>query len=136
PPYTEILKKKDRAYTCILFQSHYGYFVCVPYRSEINHRYAYKFKKSKRSQKHKSGLDYTKIVIIDDVRFIGNKDAIIDKDEYNETVMNIEKIKRGALNYVDDYIKHTSGVVILHKKEFNRRYAFSTLKYFHKEMGI
>ena len=34
PPCREILKKQQRAYNCLLFQSHYGYFICVPYRSK------------------------------------------------------------------------------------------------------
>ena len=38
PPYTEILKKNQRAYNCLLFQSHYDYFICIPYRSEITHK--------------------------------------------------------------------------------------------------
>lgn len=67
PPYIEILKKQQRAYNCILFQSHYDYFICVPYRTEISHSYAYKFTSSSRSILHKSGLDYTKIVIINKV---------------------------------------------------------------------
>jgi len=41
PPYTEILKKNQRAYNCLLFQSHYDYFICIPYRSEITHKYAF-----------------------------------------------------------------------------------------------
>ena len=41
PPYTEILKKDQRAYNCLLFQSHYDYFICIPYRSEITHKYAF-----------------------------------------------------------------------------------------------
>ena len=36
PPYVEILKKK-RAYNCILFQTHYDYYICVPYRTEVSH---------------------------------------------------------------------------------------------------
>lgn len=99
PPYVEIMKKRQRAYTCILFQTHYGYFICVPYRTEISHKYAYHFKNSKRSQKHKSGLDYTKIVILSETKYIDTKDALIDKDEYNETVMYLEKIKSEALKY-------------------------------------
>ena len=136
PPYKEILKKKERAYTCLLFQTHYDYFICVPFRTEISHKYAYKFNNSKRSKKHNSGLDYTKIVIISDTKYLDNKDAIIDKDEYNETVVHIEKIKQDALDFVEDYLKHIRGEVMLHKKEFGRRYNYSTLKYFHKEMGI
>ena len=38
PPYTEILKNNQRAYNCLLFQSHYDYFICIPYRSEITHK--------------------------------------------------------------------------------------------------
>jgi protein AbiQ len=64
PPYKEMLKKQKRAYNCLLFQTHYNYFICIPYRSEITHSNAYLFRKSNRSKKHKSGLDYTKILII------------------------------------------------------------------------
>lgn len=36
--YKEILRKNDRPYECILFQTHYNYFICVPYRTEITHK--------------------------------------------------------------------------------------------------
>ena len=45
PPYQEIMQKRQRGYDCILFQSHYDYYICVPYRTEISHAYAYHFKK-------------------------------------------------------------------------------------------
>lgn len=57
PPCREILKKRQRAYNCLLFQTHYDYFICIPFRTEISHGYAYHFKKSARSRVHKSGLD-------------------------------------------------------------------------------
>ena len=136
PPYIEILKKKQRAYNCILFQTHYGYFICVPYRTEISHKYAYHFKNSARSIMHKSGLDYTKIVLITDTKFIDTQDALIDKDEYNETMVNLEKIKSEALAFVEEYVSHIKGEQLLHPKEFKRRYLFSPLKYFHAEMGV
>ena len=136
PPYIEILKKKQRAYNCILFQTHYGYFICVPYRTEISHKYAYHFKNSARSIMHKSGLDYTKIVLITDTRFIDTQDALIDKDEYNETMVNLEKIKAETLAFVEEYVSHIKGEQLLHPKEFKRRYLFSPLKYFHAEMGV
>ena len=136
PPYIEILEKKQRAYNCILFQTHYGYFICVPYRTEISHKYAYHFKNSARSIMHKSGLDYTKIVLITDTRFIDTQDALIDKDEYNETMVNLEKIKAEALAFVEEYVSHIKGEQLLHQKEFKRRYLFSPLKYFHAEMGV
>ena len=136
PSHTEILQKNSRAYNCLLFQTHYDYFIAVPYRSEITHKYAYHFKYSKRSRKHKSGLDYTKIVILDKTEYLDTKDAIIDKDEYNETVKNFETIKEQVLKYVEDYIGQQKGEKVLDEKEFQRRYRFSTLKYFHKELGI
>jgi hypothetical protein len=50
--------------------------------------------------------------------------------------MNLKRIKREALKYVEDYVAHIKGVRALHPQEFRRRYAFSSLKYFHKELGI
>ncbi|MBP3678381.1 MAG: hypothetical protein J6I97_08565, partial [Agathobacter sp.] len=116
--------------------THYDYFIAVPYRSEIAHKYAFHFKKSKRSRQHKSGLDYTKIVILDKTEYLDIKDAIIDRDEYNETMINLERIKEEALVFVEDYINHVNGTEKLHELEFERRYKYSTLKYFHKEMGL
>ena len=59
-----------------------------------------------------------------------------NKDEFNETMVNLERIKKEALAFVEDYVEHVKGTRVLHKKEFYRRYVFSPLKYFHKELGI
>ena len=136
PPYVEILKKDKRAYNCILFQTHYDYYICVPFRTEISHPYAYHFKNSSRARSHKSGLDYTKIVIINKSEYIDNKDAVVDRDEFVETISNIRRIKREALEFVEDYVAHMQNVKCLQVQEFNRRYQYSPLKYFHKELGI
>ena len=134
--YPEILTKNRRAYNCILFQTHYDYFICVPFRSEIKHKYAFRFKKSKRSKQSKSGLDYQKIIIIKNLDYIDEKPGIIDKDEYKETVNNIEKIKREALKFVEEYVKYHKAEKTLDKEEFQRRYKWSTLQYFHAELGL
>ncbi len=134
--HTDILKKNNRAYNCLLFQTHYNFLIAVPYRSEIAHKYAYRFRYSKRSKKHKSGLDYTKIIIVEQNEYLDTKDAIIDNDEYNETIRNFEKIKQEVLKYVEDYIDYVQGKKVISEKEFERKYRFSTLKYFHKELGI
>ena len=131
PPYEEMMKKTKRAYNCLLFQSHYDYFICIPYRTEIRHKYAFRFTTTRRSQIHKSGLDYSKIVIIAKTEYIDSVDAIIDKDEFNETMINLERIKQEALLFVEDYVAHMNGTKKLHEKEFARRYGFSTLMYFH-----
>ena len=119
-----------------MFQTHYDYFICIPYRTEINHPYAFHFKTTERSKVHKSGLDYSKIVIIAKTEYIDFTDAIIDKDEFNETMVNLMRIKKEALDFVEDYVEHIKGIKLLHKREFIRRYGFSSLKYFQKELGI
>lgn len=136
PPYKEILKKEGRAYNCLLFQTHYDFFICIPYRSEITHKYAYHFKGTSRSVRHKSGLDYTKIVIINNSTYIDSKDALIDKDEFKETIIHLKKIKKEALKFVEDYMKHMTKQQLLSLQEFKRRYSFSPLQYFHKELNI
>lgn len=130
------MKKKQRAYNCLLFETHYTYFICIPFRSEISHPYAYHFKKSKRSQKHKSGLDYSKIVIIKNKNYVGNKDAVIDKDEFKETMIRLDKIKYEALKFVEDYVAHLNKTRELDDREFKRRYTYSSLQYFHDKLGV
>ena len=135
PPYKEIVRKNNRPYNCLLLQSHYGYFICIPYRSHINHKYAFKFKNSVRSRRTNSGLDYSKIVIVQKSEYIGTKDAIIDKDEFNETRDNIEYIKNDAQKYIDHYVDYLLGKPIKYdEKEFKRIYRYSTLQYFHSEL--
>lgn len=136
PPYREIMKKHGRAYACLLFQTHYDYYICIPYRTEISHPYAYHFKKSIRSRKHQSGLDYSKIIIINKNEYIDSVDAVVDKDEFNETMIHLDTIKREALAYVEDYVKYKKQEIKLHPREFARRYQYSTLPYFHRELGI
>lgn len=95
------------------------------------------FQNSVRSQRDRSGLDYSKIVIISDSKYLGATDAIVDKDEYNETRNNIEYIKNDAQRYIDDYVGYLMGTVKkTDKKKFSRIYQYSTLQYFHKELGI
>lgn len=136
PPYHEILKKTNRSYDCLLLQNHYDYFICVPYRTEINHEYAYHFTDSKRASCHHSGLDYSKMVIVKNSAFLDKRDSIIDQDEYVETIRNIVKIHQDATAFLSDYIGHVKGNSPLHHREFLRRYQFSTLEYFHKELEL
>ena len=135
--YKEIARKGERPYNCLLLQSHYEYYICIPYRSHINHKYAYKFKNSARSKRTNSGLDYSKIIIITDEIYIGTTDAVVDQDEYNETRDNIGYIRNDAQKYINDYVDYLSGRQTKYdKREFERTYKYSTLQYFHNELGI
>lgn len=128
--FPEILDKRKRAYNCMIFQWYDNYFICIPFRTEMRHSYGYRFRKSRRSEKHHSGLDYTKMLILSDARYLSEKQAVIDTDEYKEMRENINKIAKGAFNYLKDYILHIKGIRLLQPEEFRRRYQYSALRYF------
>ena len=133
--YPELLQKSERPYACLLINLR-EYYICIPYRTHIDHTNSYRFKYSVRAKHNKSGLDYSKMAIINNSVFIDKIPTLIDKDEYNETMINIEKIVSSSLKYIDTYINHLNGIEKIHEKEFLRKYKYSTLPYFHKELRI
>jgi hypothetical protein len=135
--YPELMHKLGRPYTCLLIDSHEGFFICVPFRSSINHKNAFFFKGTVLSQRTKSGLDYSKIVIISNPDYIDSSTAaVVDQDEYNEMMINLPQIVNEVVSYVDTYIAHINGTAPLHPRQFIRAYGYSTLVYFHDIMGI
>ncbi len=135
--YPEIMRKDERPYTCLLIDAHDDYFICIPFRSHIQHKNAYLFTNTKRSKHSKSGLDYKKTAIIKNPDLIDSQNpAVVDQDEYNEMLTNIEIITKEALSYVDTYIHHVDKTKVLHPQTFIRHYRFSTLPYFHDILGI
>ena len=139
PPdiYPELMHKQGRPYACLLIETHNGYYICVPFRSSIRHKNAFLFKSTIRSQRTKSGLDYSKIVIINNPDYIDSETtAIVDQDEYNEMMTHLSQIVQDVVSYVDTYKNHITGVQRLHPKKFTRLYGFTTLAYFHKELEI
>lgn len=135
--YPELMCKSGRPYTCLLVESHDGYFICVPFRSSITHNNAYIFTSTARSLRTRSGLDYSKSVIIENADYIDSTTtAIVDSDEYSEMMANIEQITREVISYVNTYISHVNGTATLHPRMFARKYGFTTLAYFHDVLGI
>lgn len=134
--FPELMTKLGRPYTCLLIDTHEDYFICVPFRSSILHNNAYIFKHTKRSQRSRSGLDYTKMVLIKDSEYIDDKHAIIDRDEYVEAMRNMRKIVRDVHKYISDYCAHVRGEKKLAERDFARRYKYSTLPYFHAILGL
>ena len=130
--YPELMLKNNRPYTCLLIETKDEYFICVPFRSNITHKDAFLFKNTQRSSHTPSGLDYRKTVIIKNSEYIDSvTKAIVDDDEYKATIANIERIVNEVNEYVEKYIKHIQQTSILHPREFERHYQYSTLKYFH-----
>lgn len=139
PPaaYPELMHKHGRPYTCLLIDLHYDYFICIPFRSSIGHKNAFMFTGTARSKKTKSGLDYSKIVIIKNFDYFDlNAKAIVDQDEYAEMMRNLPTIVEEANDYVKAYINHINGTVPMHPRAFLRKYQYSTLPYFHDIMAI
>ena len=133
--YPEIARKDARPYNCLLIESKNGYFICIPFRSHITHRNAFRFRNSNRSRLMNSGLDYSKVVIIKNTEYLSSTDAIVDQDEHNETAMNIGTITAGIEAYIDEYIEYCDGTKTRDNR-YNRKYGFSTLPYFHNELGL
>lgn len=106
---SEILIKDQRPYNCLLIETKWDYFICVPYRSEIRHKEAYLFRNTRRSGIRHSGLDYSKMIILEDLSYIDSTPAIVDSDEFTETRKNINKIAKQANEYLDTYINHCNG---------------------------
>ena len=92
PPYVEIEAKEARRYNCLLIQTHYDYFICIPFRSRVNHKYCYHFKDSERSRRGKSALDYSKVAIINNSDYIDTVQGIVDSDECGVELIGCEYI--------------------------------------------
>lgn len=122
--YPELMHKLGRPYSCLLVDTHCDYYICVPFRSHIHHKNTFLFHGTVRSLKSKSGLDYSKIILINKAEYLDDSNVIVDKDEYNEVQRNIDRIVKESVSYVEDYIGYVSGSKQLHPKEFQRRYSF------------
>lgn len=134
--YPELMYKQTRPYSCLTIDTDTNYYICIPYRTNILHNNAFKFRGTKRSQSHTSGLDYSKIVLVQKTTYFDSQGAHVDQDEYNETRKNIKKISTDAIRYVNGYINHHNGTKVLHPKEYARKYQYSTLKYFHNILNL
>ena len=135
--YPEIMRKDGRPYTCLLIETQDGYFICIPFRSSIQHNEAFIFTNTARSTHSRSGLDYKKVVIIKESDYIDSTtQVLVDNDEYSAMMTNIDAIVNEIDDYIKVYIDHINGTKRLHPRQFVRRYQYSTLPYFHDILGI
>lgn len=129
--YPEIESKTDRPYMVMLIQIEENTFA-IPFRTRITHKYSYRFANSSRKTNRSTGLDFTKAVIVNDVKYIGAS-ARVNDAEYSELDINHYVIIRRFKRYVSEYIKYKKGLL---PTQVSANYKYSTLKYFHKELGI
>ena len=76
------------------------------------------------------------MVLIQDLSYIDNQPAVVDSDEYNMVMTNLQTIVGEAVSYVHQYIQHIDGTKVLHQRDYDRKYKFSTLPYFHVILGL
>ena len=134
--YPELMCKQGRPYSCLLLDLDFGYTICIPYRSSIRHKNAFLFTGTERSRRTRSGLDYSKMVLIQKKSYLNGKNVVVDQDEYNETIRNIQRIAGEAVAYIEDYVGHANGTRPLHPRAYERKYQFSTLPYFQDVLGL
>lgn len=106
----------------------------IPFRTNVKHKYCYKFINTNRDTNSSTALDFSKAVIVNDESFIG-VEAKIDQKEFVElsskSIFIINKFK----NFVSKYkkIMQNPGK---NKYEYDLLTKYSTLKYFNKELGL
>lgn len=130
--YPEIEFKENRPFLVLLIELDNNIFA-IPFRTNVKHKYAYKFKKSNKLPKNKPALDFHKSVIITD-DMVG-KLATIDEKEYLELKEKeseiIESFKK-FLNHYKEVIKNPKE----NTYDYNNFKKYSSLQYFHKELNL
>lgn len=125
----EILKKEDRPYCVALFEID-GITFAIPFRTHIKHKHSYIFKKSNRSDD--AGLDFTKAVVIKNNHFIG-EETWIESSEYSEFINKHKVIANRFEKFINNYKKW---VIDPHYYRAEKIIKFSSLQYFHDELGL
>ena len=125
----EILYKPKRPYAVHLIE-HNNLIFAIPIRSNITHEFSYKTIKEKNKNK---GLDFTKTVIINDLKYLSKQPVRINQEEYLKLDKNRHFIEKKMFSYLKIYKK------ALQKPNTNKNkniLSKSTLQYFHKELSI
>lgn len=125
--YPEIERKSTRPYIMIQITIN-GLDFGIPLRSGINHKYALWTNKKKHC-----GADYSKAVLISDAKYIDSKSPYVRQDEHNALKGKEYLLKKGFEGYIDTYKEALEHLDIERNKKLCQ---YSTLQYFHKELGI
>ena len=104
----------------------------IPFRTNVSHKACYRFKNSSRDTHSFTGLDYSKAVVVNDDRYIGTS-AFIDEKEFLELNRKYYFIIKQFSAYVSGYKKYVAGEL---DHFSSKKYRYSTLQYFHSEIGI
>ena len=126
--YPEIERKTSRPYIMIVIKVNDLTFG-IPLRSDVKHKYALFTDKE-----NNCGADYSKAVIIPDETYIDeSKSPHIRDNEFNVLKGKEYRLKVGFERYIEKYKKALEHLDI---KRNQKMCQYSTLQYFHKELGI
>lgn len=129
--YPEIEYKPSRPYIVLIVEISGNKFA-LPLRTNIRHNYCYKFKNTGRDTQSTTGIDFTKAVVVNDAKFIGQP-TTIDNKEYVELMNKFYFIIKKFKKYLEGYIRYQKNG----GDDFTEnKYRFTTLKYFNNELGI
>lgn len=123
--YPEILHKPSRPYIMLIVEID-GLTFAIPIRSHIRHNYGFITNEEKRA-----GLDFTKAIIILNPEYISEKERItITKEEMLLISNNKELIIKDFKIFLQTYKRK------IKKKLYANFLRFTSLQYFHKELGL
>jgi len=124
----ETMTKKERGYGVVPVEIK-GITFAIPFRSKMRHRHGFKTILYKGMW---NGLDYSKSIIISDEDLKPEAFKLRSEAEYTKVKNNKDKIKSEFEKYVNEYIKEAKSGNLPNIK----RFGFSTLENYHKELGI
>jgi protein AbiQ len=134
-PIPEALKKRERPYVegTLIADDNNTYF--VPFRSKLNSKLVREFPELvlelPTANKPQAGLDLTKLLVVrNDINFKVSR-GYINYDQYKELTKRQEELLTKIENFVSGYKKEVS-----RGEPLNSQYRYTTLKYFHKELGL
>lgn len=100
----------------------------LPLRSGISHNHQFPTDKA-----NNCGVDYSKAVIIDDMKYIDTKTPYIRPNEYKTLIGKEYLLRKGMEKYINDYIKAKNKSHIKANQDLCR---YSTLQNYHIEIGL
>lgn len=125
----QVLKKQNRGYGLAFIETDTHIFA-IPLRSNLNHPNGFKTVLD-RGTRSWNGLDYSKAIVVQEADL--NTEAFKPRDtrEYVKIQKNKDKIKAEFIQYLDEYIHSVQS-----KKPLDRKFQFTSLQYFHQELGL
>ncbi|MCL2067648.1 MAG: hypothetical protein FWG99_09315 [Treponema sp.] len=130
--FDEILTKENRPYYVLLLELD-GLTYAIPLRSHITHPHCFI---ADNTAGLNSGVDYSKAVVITEKQFIDSSQVTIRQNEFNIYKKREYHIRKQFSSYVAHYKKEVRRRLLNPTIPISALCRFSSLKYFHKELGL